>query len=99
MEAQLPVTNVYDKIEMAKLRKKEADKKYYDTHKFANHRAAVLLAVKHKGRVPKLQSIQKYNIEIQELVDKWREFCATKNREDIRPLKIMKFQALLLNMV
>ena len=91
--------DVYDKIEMAKLRKKEADQKYYDTHKYANHRAALLFAVKKKGRVPKLQSIQKYNIDVAELIGKWREFCATKNREDIRPLKILKFQALLLNML
>ena len=91
--------NVLDKIETAKLKKQAQNRLFYEDHKNENHRASLLCAVQTRGRVPKLQSIQKYNIEIAELVDKWRHYCASRPREEIRPLKILKMQALIMNMV
>jgi hypothetical protein len=38
-------------------------------------------------------------LQIGEIVQKWREYKATKAPGEIPPLKIMKFEALLLNMV
>lgn len=86
-----------DKIELAKVKKSVLNKMYYEENKHQNHRASLLCAVQHKGRVPKLASIEKYNITIEELVPKWRAYC--KSHDDIRPLKILKFQTLVMNMI
>ena len=90
---------VTDKTEAARARKRVQNRHFYEEHKEQNHRASLLCAIEHKGRVPKLVSVEKYNILIEELVPKWRAYCASKPREEIRPIKIMKMQTLLLNMV
>ena len=58
---------------------------------------SLLFAVKTRGRVTTLASVEKYSLDIGEIVQKWREYKATKAPGEIPPLKSMKFQALLLN--
>ena len=77
----------------------EANKKYYNSHKHKAHRLSLLFAVKTKGRIPSLATVEKYSLEIGEIVQKWREYKSTKSSGEIPPLKIMKFEVLLLNMV
>ena len=77
----------------------EANKKYYNSHKHKAHRLSLLFAVKTKGRIPSLATVEKYSLEIGEIVQKWREYKSTKSPGEIPPLKIMKFEVLLLNMV
>ena len=86
-------------IKDPKIRKQMNNRKFYINHKDENHRSSLLCAVQKKGRVPKLESVTKYNIEIGELVNRWRAYCQSRPRDSIRPLKILKFQTLLLNMV
>ena len=89
-----------DTIELLKANKKtraEINHEYYVNNKFVSHRNSLLFDVRSKGRVPTLHSIKKYSIEIQELVKNWRIF--KENTEDIKDLKILKFQALILNII
>ena len=94
-----------DTIEMLEISKdknnktrQEINHKYYVNNKFISHRNTLLFDIKSKGRIPTLNSIKKYSIEIQEVVKNWRIF-KEKQTEGIKDLKIMKFQALVLNMI
>ena len=86
-------------IQVSKSNRYETNKKYYNSHKLKAHRLSLLFAVKTRGRIPTLASVEKYSLEISEIVQKWREYKSTKAPGEIPPLKIMKFEALLLNMV
>ena len=87
-------------IELLKANKKtraEINHEYYVNNKFVSHRNSLLFDVRSKGRVPTLHSIKKYNIKIEELVKNWRIF--KESTEDIKDLKVLKFQALILNLI
>ena len=73
-----------------------SNRKYYEKNKSKSHRSSLLYAVKLKGRIPSLASVQKYDIDIKELVCKWREYMYCK---DVSPVRLMKFQCLLINMI
>ena len=87
-------------IELLKANKKsraEINHEYYVNNKLISHRNSLLFDIRSKGRVPTLHSIHKYNIKIEELVKNWKIF--KENTEEIKDLKILKFQALVLNMI
>ena len=52
----------------------ETNKKYYNSHKLQAHRLSLLFAVKTRGRIPTLSSVEKYSLKIEEIVEKWREY-------------------------
>ena len=75
-----------------------SNRKYYEKNKSKSHRSSLLYAVKLKGRIPSLASVQKYDIDIKELVCKWRAYCKDL-LVDVSPVRLMKFQCLLINMI
>lgn len=85
--------------EVSKSSRYATNKKYYNSNKLKAHRLSLLFAVKTRGRIPTLQSVEKYSLKIEEIVQKWREYKSTKLPGEIPSLKLMKFEALLLNMV
>ena len=84
---------------MQKSSRYHANKKYYSLNKNNAHKLSLLFAGKTRGRVPNLKTVEKYDITIAELVEKWRIYKSTKSHDEIPPLKIMKLQALILNMI
>ena len=74
----------------------EIQHQYYLNHKWMSHRNTLLFDVKRKGRVPNLHSVKKYDIKIEELVKNFKIF---KENNTCKELKLMKFQALVLNMI
>ena len=55
----------------------ETNKKYYNSHKLKARRLSLLFAVKTRGRIPTLASVEKYSLEIGEIVQS-RTFTANQ---------------------
>ena len=71
-------------------------KRYYESHKEEAFRRTTMNAIR-KGRVPKESTIKKYDIDIYELIDCYREFLASG--ETVNPNRDLKFRILVANLI
>ena len=79
--------------EKASLRNSAACRKYYEANKDAAFRRVTMNAIR-KGCVPKESTIKKYDINIFELIENYREFLASG--ETVNPNRDLKLQLLAL---
>ena len=86
-----------DDMNTAKIARARVNHKYYEANKIKNHRASLLHNVKTKGRVPTLRSVAHYEIDLPELLVKWRVYKS--KTETIPENKLRKFQVLIANMI
>ena len=89
-------TQDMDAMDVAKITRAKVNKKYYEANKIKNHRASLLHNVKTRGRVPTLRSVTHYEIDLPELLCKWRVY---KSKTENIPANKLKMQVLVANMI
>ena len=77
----------------------ERNRKYYLKNTDANLRSTLLHNVKSSGRIPALKTLEKHKILVEDLVKNWRMYKESVGVDGIPPLKRMKFQVLISNLV
>ncbi len=76
----------------------ERNRKYWLKNVKASLRSTLLYNVKSNGRIPSNKTIKKYDLMPEELIKNWR-FYKEKIGEDMPPLKKLKFEILIRNML
>ena len=76
----------------------ERNRKYWLKNIEASLRSTLLHNVKSNGRIPSNKTIKKYDLMPEELIKNWR-FYKEKIGEDIPPLKKLKFEILIRNLL
>jgi len=99
IETENPIVNDMETESTGKVRgsRYECNRKYYLKHTHESLRSTLLHTVKTKGRIPSMQTVEKYNLEPEELIRAWRLY--KNNTNIICSLKEMKFKVLIHNIL
>jgi len=76
----------------------ERNRKYWLKNTEASLRSTLLHNVKSSGRIPSEATVKKYSLRIDELIKNWRIFKEKVGCE-LSPIKKMKFEVLIVNLI
>ena len=76
----------------------ERNRKYYLKNTYQSLRSTLLHNVKTHGRVPSIKTTEKYDLLPEELIQNWRVY-KQKVGPHLNPIKKMKFEVLIVNLV
>ena len=76
----------------------ERNRKYYLKNTHASLRSTLLHNIKTNGRIPSESIVQKYSLNVEELIKNWRLY-KEKVGDELCPIRKMKFNVLIINLI
>jgi hypothetical protein len=76
----------------------ERNRKYYLKNTHQSLRSTLLHNIKTNGRIPSEATVQKYSLQVEELIKNWRLYKENVGCE-LSPIKNMKFKVLIVNLL
>lgn len=76
----------------------ERNRKYYLKNTHQSLRSTLLHNIKTIGRIPSLQTVKKYSLQLTELILNWKIYKEKVGCE-MNPLKKKKFEVLIINLI